>query len=475
MPAGAGTAASRITTATRVIAIKIPNIAGVRSNPWQQYITSAAQIETDTGYTFFTDLSATIRAALRVVVDGQISTGAPAIVTQFSGQSTPVGGNASFTVAATGDAPLTYQWFKNDIDAIAGATTATLALTNVQAADAATYTVVVTNAIGSATSNGASLVLTGIAPSIVTQPPARTASAGSTVTFTVTASGSPTLTYQWRKVTTNLANGGNVSGATTATLILSNVQSADAATTYNVVVTNSVNSATSANAALVVNAAAPTITTQPVAQTTVVGSTTTFSVAATGTAPFTYQWRKGGATIADGATGNGSVYSGTTSATLTLTNAQLADAGSFDVVVANTVNPNATSTAVTLTVSATAALSNVAWNFGAGAGTETAAPTSGLPSDVTGGTITQGNNNGTTTLVAAVSVSSTYTGFSAGNNAGAAARIGALDKTATTGSAHFQFTLAPATANKQLTVSAIAFGSRSTSTGPQAYSIFSSV
>eukprot|EP01035_Chromulina_nebulosa_P054115 gene54115-74082_t len=73
------------------------------------------------------------------------------------------------------------------------------------------------------------------------------------------------------------------------------------------------------------------------------------------------------------------------------------------------------------------------------------------------------------------SVSSGYTGVSGGNNAGAAARVGALDKTAGTGSAYFEASFTPATANKSVTVSAISFGTRSTGTGPQAYSIFSSV
>src|SRR6185436_9311297 len=53
VPIGGGTALSRIDASTRVIAIKMPNIAGIRSNPWQNYITSAAQIESDTGFNFF--------------------------------------------------------------------------------------------------------------------------------------------------------------------------------------------------------------------------------------------------------------------------------------------------------------------------------------------------------------------------------------------------------------------------------------
>ena len=471
VPVGAGTAASRITAATRVIAIKIPNIQGVRNNPWQNYITTAAQIETDTGYTFFTDLAAGIAAALRVKLDGQTATGAPTITTQPIAQTAAVNGSANFSVTATGDPTLTYQWLKDDVE-ISGALSATLALANVQAADAGIYTVIVTNGVGSVTSSGAALVITGLPPTITSQPPARTASAGSTVTFSVAASGSPTLTYQWRKGGVALANGATIAGATAATLTLSNVQSGDAGT-YDVVVSNgNLPNATSNGALLTVNPAAPAITSQPSPQTVAVGGTAAFSVTAIGSATLAYQWRKGGVALANGASGNGSTFAGVTTATLTLTTAQLLDTGSFDVVVSNGVLPNATSTAVALTVSAGGTPSNVTWNFGAGVGTETAAPTGGLPSDVTGGTVTQGNNNGTVTLVTATSASSTYTGFTAGNNAAAAARAGALS-TAAAGSAYFEFTLTPA-AGKQLIVTALAFGSRSTSTGPQAFSIFSS-
>ena len=477
VPLGAGTALSRITATTRVIAIKIPNTAGVRSNPWQQYVTSTTQLQTDTGYTFFTDPAlAGVAAALRAQVDGQTATGAPTLTTQPSAQTSAVAGSASFSVTATSNpaSTLTYQWLKND-DAITGnasATTATLTLTNVQAASAAIYTAVVTNPIGSVTSAGAALVITGLPPVVATAPASITKTAGTTAVFTVSATGSPTLTYQWRKGGTNLTNTANITGATSATLTVTNVQTADAAT-YDVVVSNTtLPNATSAGATLTVTAAAPTITLPPATQTAVVGNITTFTVTATGTAPFTYQWRKGSANLANGVTGNGSTIAGATTATLTVTNTQLADAGNFDVVVANGINPDTTSAVAVLTVSAVATPSTVAWNFGAGAGTESAAPTSGLPADVTGGTVTSGNNNGTTTLVTAVSVSNTYSGFSAGNNAGAAARVGALNPAAA-GSAFFQFTLTPA-ANKQLSVSALTFGNRSTGTGPQAYSVFSS-
>ncbi|MBI2512566.1 MAG: ExeM/NucH family extracellular endonuclease [Opitutae bacterium] len=128
------------------------------------------------------------------------------------------------------------------------------------------------------------------------------------------------------------------------------------------------------------------------------------------------------------------------------------------------------STAAVFAALATVALATpsvVTWNFA------TASPSSGLPASLSGGTVTQGNNNGTTTLLTTTSASSGYTGASGTNNAGAAARIGALNQAAS-GSAYFEFTLTP-TAGGQIQASAIAFGSRSTSTGPQAVSVFSSV
>jgi len=106
----------------------------------------------------------------------------------------------------------------------------------------------------------------------------------------------------------------------------------------------------------------------------------------------------------------------------------------------------------------------IVWDF------TTASPTSGVPANTTVSAVTQGNNNGTTALITSVSVSSGYTGASGGNNAGAAARIGALDQTAGTGSAYFEFTITPA-AGAAVSLSQINFGSRATATGPKNYDI----
>ncbi|HTT57235.1 MAG TPA: ExeM/NucH family extracellular endonuclease [Opitutaceae bacterium] len=306
-----------------------------------------------------------------------------------------------------------------------------------------------------------------VAPTITTQPATQTVNAGDTVHFTVAAGGTAPFTYQWRKGGVALSDGGSISGTTSDTLTLTGVTTGDGGS-YDVVVSNSAGDATSDAAVLTVNplAVAPSITTQPVSQTVTAGNTASFTVAAGGTPPFTYQWRFGGANLTDG-----SFVTGSATATLTLTGVTAAFAGSYDVVVSNGVNPPAVSNPATLTVNpAPPAVSTLQWNFGTTAGVAT--PT-GLPADVTGGALTSGNNNGTTTLLTTTSASSGYTGASGQFNAGAADRIGALNQGAN-GSAYFEFTLTP-DYNKQLTVTGLSFGSRSTGTGPQAFAVFTSL
>ena len=109
------------------------------------------------------------------------------------------------------------------------------------------------------------------------------------------------------------------------------------------------------------------------------------------------------------------------------------------------------------------AAQTVYWNFGTTNGVAT--PTSGVPAGVSVGAVSQGNNNGTTTLLSTTSPSSGYTGASGQFNAGAAARVGALN-TAT--NAYFEFTVTPQS-NYEFTLTGISFGSRETGTGPKAY------
>ena len=129
----------------------------------------------------------------------------------------------------------------------------------------------------------------------------------------MTASGSPTPTYQWRKGTTNVSDGGNISGATTAMLTINPVGAGDAAVDYNCVATNTCGSTPSNNAALTVGTG-PAITGQPADQTAcTTGGSASFSVTATGSPAPTYQWRKGTTNLSDG--GN---IAGATTATLTI-------------------------------------------------------------------------------------------------------------------------------------------------------------
>ncbi len=158
--------------------------------------------------------------------------------------------------------------------------------------------------------------------SITIQPASQASCQGSTVSFTVTASGSTPLSYQWRKNSTNLNNGGNISGVTTMNLTITNITTTDAAS-YDVVVANNCGNVTSSGASLTVPAP-PTITTQPTNQTASVGDTVTFTVTAGGTTPG-YQWYFNTNTLLPWAT----------SASLTLTNVQLTNAGAYRVVVSN--------------------------------------------------------------------------------------------------------------------------------------------
>jgi hypothetical protein len=83
----------------------------------------------------------------------------PAILTQPANQTVSAGNNATFTAAAAGTPPLSYQWYFNTNTVLAGATNATLTLTGVQLTNAGNYTVVVSNIVGSATSSNAVLTV----------------------------------------------------------------------------------------------------------------------------------------------------------------------------------------------------------------------------------------------------------------------------------------------------------------------------
>ncbi|HEY1491646.1 MAG TPA: immunoglobulin domain-containing protein, partial [Steroidobacteraceae bacterium] len=131
-----------------------------------------------------------------------------------------------------------------------------------------------------------------IAPTITSQPASQVVSSGQQASFSVVAAGSDPLAYQWRR------NGTEIGGAASPTYTTPATESDDGAQ-FSVVVSNSAGSAESATAKLTVKPAtvAPAITTQPSDQTVNSGQPATFSVAASGTAPLSYQWQRNGVAI----------------------------------------------------------------------------------------------------------------------------------------------------------------------------------
>ncbi|MSU22952.1 MAG: hypothetical protein EXS32_03925 [Opitutus sp.] len=170
----------------------------------------------------------------RVTIPG--TSAVPILITQPTSRAANPGQTITFTAAASGSPTLTFQWRKDGVP-IANATSATLNLPSVQASDAGSYTVAITNSFGTVTSTSATLSVTN-SPVFSIQPKSQEIATGSTVVFSATATGSPAPTYQWRK------DGANILGAFAATLVLNSTSAAQEGT-YSVVATNSTGSQTS--------------------------------------------------------------------------------------------------------------------------------------------------------------------------------------------------------------------------------------
>ncbi len=249
----------------------------------------------------------------------------PVITTQPSSRTNVAGTTATFNVSATGTA-LQYQWRKNgnilsNGANVLGATSSALTISGVTATDAASYSVDVSNSVDVVTSSAAVLTIVD-PPSISSNPVSQTVNAGNLATFSVVASGTPPLSYQWRR------NGATVSGETDSAINIANAQHSNAGS-YDVVVTNLGGSATSLAAVLTV-LDPPSITAQPISQTTFAGQDIVFSASVSGVGPFTYQWRQDGENLVDA--GN---VTGSQTASLTVGNVHDADNGAYSVVIGN--------------------------------------------------------------------------------------------------------------------------------------------
>ena len=215
------------------------------------------------------------------------------------------------------------KWVINDSTAASGVLTISGAPTT-----PGTYTFTAdawqnTNLSGAETSGITAINVTGVAetaPAITTQPASTTVSAGSAVTLSVVATGSPAPSYQWAK------NGTAIAGATQTSYSLPSAQTGDSGS-YTVTLTNSLGTVTSQIATLTVNAAttAPAFSLQPVSHTVASGSTFLLSTAVTGAPTPTLQWNLDGVPVS-GATSTSLLVSAATSAnggtyTCTATNA----------------------------------------------------------------------------------------------------------------------------------------------------------
>ena len=239
----------------------------------------------------------------------------PVIRLQPASQEVSEGQSVSFRVSVEG-AGVSYRWFRNSIP-IDGATAATFTLSSAQVSNIGAYAVRVTGAGGSLDSDAASLL---VFPSdygairLVERPLSVNALVGDAVSFAVSASGA-TLTYQWAKA------GADILGATRASLSLSAVQVADAAT-YSVKVVSGTSSVTASAKLQVFSAGAPSlsIVTQPAGSAIVAGQRLQLSVVASGSGELSYQWLR-----------NDVAINGATAASYTVAASQVSDAGSYRV------------------------------------------------------------------------------------------------------------------------------------------------
>jgi hypothetical protein len=228
------------------------NITGATSSSY----TTPATTTADSGSTFSVVVTNSAGSATsnNAILNVNAAAVVPSITTQPANQAVTAGQAATFTVSATGTAPMSYQWRKNGAS-ITGATSSSYSTPSTTTADSgSTYSVVISNSAGSMTSNNATLTVNqaaAVAPSITTQPASQTVTAGQTATFSVLASGTAPLSYQWRK------NGTNISGANASSYTTTATTTADSGSTFSVVVNNSAGSATSKSATLTVSSAPP--------------------------------------------------------------------------------------------------------------------------------------------------------------------------------------------------------------------------
>ena len=263
----------------------------------------------------------------------------------------------TFAVSGQGVGPLAYQWYQIASGgtagvAISGATSSSYVTPPVDASfDGTQYFATVTDSCGPLTSTDASLGVTSgnVPPTIITQPVGQSVAVGDTPAFTVTASGTPALSYQWYLIPAGQQTGAAITGATSATYNVpaTATTAANDQDAYYVIVTNAYGQATSQLAPLAIgNGILLQITGQPTTQYVDVGGSATYQVTAVSSLPLTYQWYEaapGSSTFTP--------IAGATSSTYTLDSAATTDNGDvFYIVVSNGVTSSVTSNSAGLFV-----------------------------------------------------------------------------------------------------------------------------
>jgi hypothetical protein len=298
-------------------------------------------------------------SAATLTVNTPPSVTAPVPVTACVGAT-----DVSFSTTAGGTETVTLKWQKNfngtwtdltDGDGVAGSGTATLAFNPLAAGHAGEYRVKATNACdGTGVVSAAAPLAVNSAPTIGQQPADATKALGQSVTFSVSATGTPAPTYQWYE------GGASIDGATNASYTIDAVAASDAGS-YTCVATNDCGSETSSAATLTVDSYAPTVAIDsPSAGRICTGGTVSFGVHYAdpdGGAPVTVTLDQAGVSI-DSSTVGGTVTvaDGATSADRVVTISGVTGTGTFTITIAagtaydqaNQLNAAATSTIVTV-------------------------------------------------------------------------------------------------------------------------------
>ena len=184
----------------------------------------------------------------------------PFIASQPHSQTVGLGSNVTFNVTVYGAPPFVFQWYFNGTPVglpAGGTNVSSYALTNVGTNQAGNYSVLVVNDYGSVTSSNAVLTVKVFPPSIGLQPSSQRVMIGNSASFSVSVSGTPPFSYQWRFNGTNLLNATNTVYAIQAVAATNSGK-------YSVVVTNLAGRVTSSNALLTVTVP-PTLALQFVA------------------------------------------------------------------------------------------------------------------------------------------------------------------------------------------------------------------